>query len=185
MISVFGFLSRPDGAVPGDVLVLTKPLGTQVAVNAHQWLDQVSHLTLLPWTLSRVLSLYTDIVPFLCLSHQPERWNKIKLVVTKEEVKEAYQEAMFSMATLNRTGTLQFGQFVLNLCSHQWLRKCVYHFIFSCWSWLCVVSHYMKAEFPLSLILFSYEEKINDNLTAHELAFDFLDLVPVFSIHRI
>lgn len=38
--------SRPDGAVPGDVLVLTKPLGTQVAVNAHQWLDQVSKWTL-------------------------------------------------------------------------------------------------------------------------------------------
>ncbi len=33
---------RPDSAVPGDVLVLTKPLGTQVAVNAHQWLDIVS-----------------------------------------------------------------------------------------------------------------------------------------------
>jgi hypothetical protein len=30
----------PDSAVVGDVLVLTKPLGTQVAVNAHQWLDQ-------------------------------------------------------------------------------------------------------------------------------------------------
>ncbi|CAB1330340.1 unnamed protein product, partial [Coregonus sp. 'balchen'] len=55
----------PDSAVPGDVLVLTKPLGTQVAVNAHQWLDQ------------------------------PERWNKIKLVVSKEEVEQAYQEAMF------------------------------------------------------------------------------------------
>lgn len=43
-VSVF----RPDGAVPGDVLVLTKPLGTQVAVNAHQWLEQVrpSSLTL-------------------------------------------------------------------------------------------------------------------------------------------
>ena len=40
----------PDSAVAGDVLVLTKPLGTQVAVNAHQWLDQ------------------------------PERWNRIKLV---------------------------------------------------------------------------------------------------------
>lgn len=38
------------------------------------------------------------------MSHQPEKWNRIKLVVTKEEVKEAYQEAMFSMATLNRTG---------------------------------------------------------------------------------
>ncbi|KAJ8400885.1 hypothetical protein AAFF_G00392390 [Aldrovandia affinis] len=63
----------PDSAVPGDVLVLTKPLGTQVAVNAHQWLDM------------------------------PEKWNKIKLVVSKEEVKQAYQEAMLNMATLNRT----------------------------------------------------------------------------------
>lgn len=35
-------LSRPDNAVPGDVLVLTKPLGTQVAVAVHQWLDIVS-----------------------------------------------------------------------------------------------------------------------------------------------
>ena len=41
---------RPESAVAGDVLVLTKPLGTQIAVNAHQWLDQ------------------------------PERWNKIKMV---------------------------------------------------------------------------------------------------------
>ena len=32
---------RPNQAVPGDVLVLTKPLGTQIAVNAHQWLDEV------------------------------------------------------------------------------------------------------------------------------------------------
>ncbi|KFO80988.1 Selenide, water dikinase 2, partial [Cuculus canorus] len=63
----------PDNAVPGDVLVLTKPLGTHVAVSAHQWLDN------------------------------PERWNKLKLVVTREEVELAYQEAMFNMATLNRT----------------------------------------------------------------------------------
>ncbi|NXQ56603.1 SPS1 dikinase, partial [Anthoscopus minutus] len=66
-------LSRPDSAVPGDVLVLTKPLGTHMAVTAHQWLDI------------------------------PERWNKIKLVVTREEVELAYQEAVSSMATLNRT----------------------------------------------------------------------------------
>ncbi|XP_040297968.1 selenide, water dikinase 2-like isoform X1 [Bufo bufo] len=63
----------PQNAVPGDVLVLTKPLGTQVAVNAHQWLDNA------------------------------DRWNKIRLVVTREEVELAYQEAMFNMATLNRT----------------------------------------------------------------------------------
>jgi len=30
---------RPDGAEVGDVIVITKPLGTQIAVNAHQWLD--------------------------------------------------------------------------------------------------------------------------------------------------
>ena len=34
--------SRPTDAVEGDVIVLTKPLGTQIAVNAHQWLDQVN-----------------------------------------------------------------------------------------------------------------------------------------------
>ncbi|EDL78676.1 selenophosphate synthetase 1, isoform CRA_b [Rattus norvegicus] len=63
----------PDNAVPGDVLVLTKPLGTQVAVAVHQWLDI------------------------------PEKWNKIKLVVTQEDVELAYQEAMVNMARLNRT----------------------------------------------------------------------------------
>uniref|UniRef100_A0A5F4W0G4 Uncharacterized protein n=1 Tax=Callithrix jacchus TaxID=9483 RepID=A0A5F4W0G4_CALJA len=66
----------PDNAVPGDVLVLTKPLGTQVAVAVHQWLDI------------------------------PEKWNKIKLVVTQEDVELAYQEAMMNMARLNRTGGL-------------------------------------------------------------------------------
>ncbi|PBC32698.1 Selenide, water dikinase [Apis cerana cerana] len=62
----------PDNAVVGDVLVLTKPLGTQVAVNAHQWLDQ------------------------------PDRWNRIKLVVSEDDVRKAYQRAMDSMARLNR-----------------------------------------------------------------------------------
>lgn len=62
----------PDNAVVGDVLVLTKPLGTQVAVNAHQWLEQ------------------------------PERWNRIKLVVSEDDVRKAYQRSMDSMARLNR-----------------------------------------------------------------------------------
>jgi len=30
----------PENATDGDVLVLTKPLGTQIAVNAHQWIGQ-------------------------------------------------------------------------------------------------------------------------------------------------
>lgn len=58
----------------GDVLVLTKPLGTQVAVTAHQWLDQ------------------------------PDRWNRIKLVVSEEDIQKAYQRATDSMARLNKTG---------------------------------------------------------------------------------
>ena len=70
---LFG-IDRPDGAVVGDVLVLTKPLGTQVAVNAYQWLDQ------------------------------PDRWNRIRLVVHEEDVRKSYQRAICSMARLNRTG---------------------------------------------------------------------------------
>ena len=37
---------RPTQGVAGDVIVLTKPLGTQIAVNAHQWIDQVLLLVL-------------------------------------------------------------------------------------------------------------------------------------------
>ena len=70
-------LCRPDNAMVGDVLVLTKPLGTQVAVNAYQWLEM------------------------------PDKWNRIKLVVGEDDVRKAYQRAMFSMARLNRIGKLQ------------------------------------------------------------------------------
>ncbi|XP_054274520.1 inactive selenide, water dikinase-like protein [Macrosteles quadrilineatus] len=67
-----GFIS-PENAVEGDVLVLTKPLGTQVAVNVHVWADM------------------------------PTRWANIEHVVTKEQVKKAYERAMYSMARLNKT----------------------------------------------------------------------------------
>lgn len=35
-----GDFIEPDGAQAGDVLILTKPLGTQLAVNAKQWMSQ-------------------------------------------------------------------------------------------------------------------------------------------------
>lgn len=66
----------PDNAMVSDVLVLTKPLGTQVAVNAHQWIEN------------------------------QERWNKIKLVVNEEDVKKAYLRSISSMTRLNRTAAL-------------------------------------------------------------------------------
>lgn len=82
----------------GDVLVLTKPLGTQVAVNAHQWLDQ------------------------------PDRWNRIKLVVSEDDVRKAYQRAMDSMARLNRIGILQTKYFIASYtwCLRARLCVCVY-----------------------------------------------------------
>ena len=63
------FLHNFEFLVPiPPLLVMTKPLGTQVAANAHQWMDQ------------------------------PERWNRIKLVVSEEDVRKAYQRSMDSMA---------------------------------------------------------------------------------------
>ncbi|XP_060934095.1 selenide, water dikinase 1-like [Limanda limanda] len=72
-----------DNAVAGDVLVLTKPLGTEVAVAVHQWLD----ITLI---------ILIEIT-------QPEKWNKVKQVVTREDVELSYHGAVMSMAELNRT----------------------------------------------------------------------------------
>jgi len=68
-----GFI-RPESAVVGDVLVLTKPLGTQVVVNAYQWM------------------------------HQHGKFDRIKDVVSTDTVKRAYNVSIASMARLNRTG---------------------------------------------------------------------------------
>ncbi|XP_064487106.1 inactive selenide, water dikinase-like protein isoform X2 [Ornithodoros turicata] len=66
----------PNNAVVGDVLVLTKPLGSQVAVSALQWLEQ------------------------------PERWNRVRLVVGEDDVRKAAHRAMDSMSRLNRTAAV-------------------------------------------------------------------------------
>jgi len=77
----------PEGALPGQVLVLTKPLGTQVAVNAHQWIEQ------------------------------PERWKKVEGVTTVEEVKAAYRAASLSMARLNRIGAKLMHKYKATACT--------------------------------------------------------------------
>jgi len=63
----------PENAIEGDVLVLTKPLGTQVVVNLNQW------------------------------KYREERWGTVKDILTKEDVERAYNIAMNSMARLNKT----------------------------------------------------------------------------------
>jgi len=70
-----GDIIMPEGALSGDVLLLTKALGTQVSVNAHQWMEE-----------------------------QGDSWNRIKEITTIEEVKTAYRATTLSMARLNLTG---------------------------------------------------------------------------------
>lgn len=67
---------RPELAVPGDVLVLTKPLGIQVAVNVHQMFDSM-----------------------------PAKWQRLNMDsadMPEEKVKAAFAKACESMARLNR-----------------------------------------------------------------------------------
>lgn len=63
---------RPVHAVAGDVLVLTKPLGTNVVTNVHQWLEHA------------------------------DRWSRVANITTEEEVKRGYEMGMQSMSHLNR-----------------------------------------------------------------------------------
>lgn len=73
---------RPENAVEGDAVILTKPIGIQVAVNAHQWLDQFHR------------------------NKSTENWLRVHDIITEAEVEEAYQKASVSMSRLNRTGAL-------------------------------------------------------------------------------
>jgi selenide,water dikinase len=68
---------RPDGAQPGDVLVLTKPIGTQLVVNLHQWLQRNS-----------------------------QQWSKAKELVTPQEVIDIYEYSIDLMSYLNRTAAI-------------------------------------------------------------------------------
>jgi selenide,water dikinase len=68
---------KSDGAKAGDMIVLTKPLGTQVAVNVHQWRDQDNNL-----------------------------WGKCleKELLSADDAETMMHEAVCSMARLNRNG---------------------------------------------------------------------------------
>ncbi|KDO28193.1 selenide [Saprolegnia parasitica CBS 223.65] len=65
---------RPENATAGQMLVLTKPLGTQLAVNAYQMKDQ------------------------------PARWSKVESFLTREMADRAFSVASESMSRLNVNG---------------------------------------------------------------------------------
>ena len=65
---------RPVKGEEGDVIVLTKPLGTQLAVNMFEWLRTAA------------------------------KYNRVKDVITVDEIVESYKMAVASMSTLNLEG---------------------------------------------------------------------------------
>ncbi|KRT81827.1 hypothetical protein AMK59_5738, partial [Oryctes borbonicus] len=67
---------NPLQIMVGDVLILTKPLGAQIACNAKRW------------------------------SENPERLEKLNKVVTMAEIKTAFQQAVLSMARLNKNAAV-------------------------------------------------------------------------------
>eukprot|EP00871_Galdieria_phlegrea_P003571 jgi/Galph1/4214/GphlegSOOS_G2813.1 len=67
----------PNMAQEGDLLILTKPLGTQVAVNLHQWLVS-----------------------------QPDMWEEAQKIISKEQTLWAYDVAALSMQRLNNTAAM-------------------------------------------------------------------------------
>eukprot|EP01006_Ploeotia_vitrea_P024417 TRINITY_DN57218_c0_g1_i1.p1 TRINITY_DN57218_c0_g1~~TRINITY_DN57218_c0_g1_i1.p1 ORF type:complete len:341 (+),score=43.59 TRINITY_DN57218_c0_g1_i1:171-1193(+) len=74
----------PDGAQVGDALILTKPLGTQIAVNVHEWITQQDD-------------------PDKGQARK-DRIEKMTKMCSVAEGEHAYQMAMNSMSTLNQTG---------------------------------------------------------------------------------
>lgn len=75
-LKVINVHCRPEHAEVGDVLVLTKALGVQVAVSAYTWMDA-----------------------------KTEKWDLLKAVLTEEEVRRTYEQAVDSMTRLNKVGT--------------------------------------------------------------------------------
>ena len=78
-----GEMVRPGGARPGDVLVLTKPLGTQVAVNLWQWRGEVTE-------------------------NGKRNWPKVhpRVVAGVEEAGAVYDAACHYMGRLNKRGAV-------------------------------------------------------------------------------
>jgi len=84
-----GEFIEPVSAVIGDVLVLTKPLGTQIAVNLNEW---------------RQLPDQT-------------KWNKALEVITFQEACYAFEAAHESMARLNKEGAILMHKYSAHACT--------------------------------------------------------------------
>ena len=71
-----------DAAIPGDVLVLTKPLGTRVALTTYSWMDR-----------SR------------------DRLARVRAIINDDEVAKAFEKAVSVMTRLNKTAASLMRKF--------------------------------------------------------------------------
>ena len=85
-----GEFVKSDGAKIGDVLVLTKPLGTQIAVNVHQWRRD-----------------------------EHKFWNKCmeQELLTESEAEDMMHSAVTSMARLNRSAGKLMTKYSSHACT--------------------------------------------------------------------
>jgi len=84
-----GEFIEPVSAVAGDVLILTKPLGTQIAVNLNEW-RQLPDLS---------------------------KWTKALEVVTLEQAYYAFDLAYESMARLNKPAAILMHKYSAHACT--------------------------------------------------------------------
>lgn len=73
---LFEIICRPSNGQPGDVLILTKPLGGQMAMDATLW-----------------------------QLNQTERYKTLRSEFCDDEIKETFEIAVKSMTYLNKNGT--------------------------------------------------------------------------------
>lgn len=83
----------PENLVAGDVMILTKPLGTQLAVNLAEWLRDSK------------------------TRPHNNRYAKVASIVSPEEAVTAYKVAERSMARLNRTGAKLMHKYKAHGCT--------------------------------------------------------------------
>ncbi len=78
----------PNHAVPGDKIILTKPLGTRFAINAMQWIKT-----------------------------SPEKKDKILTEVSQSNLVDAYYKAENNMATLSLVGAQLLRKYKAHACT--------------------------------------------------------------------
>jgi len=130
--------SPPIRAIPGDVIVLTKPLGTQPAVNAYQWMVNARRIKVplydlfISFFISITFYSFSLYILFFILifvlteekkksyTEKPPaiiRWEKALEFLTEEDVFNAFKTSVVSMRRLNKTAAMLMNKYDFHACT--------------------------------------------------------------------